>query len=292
MSQLFTNMLPYQAALFILGSIIAIGVILAFFISIVKQKPFRKQNIIMLLLSMVMIAWPSIRSVAYGDIKIETINQITEAQKNPTDTASLKIVEEGIKRLSADEHFQDDPAAKSIVARGHVLLGNYEKAKELIADVEKTNPAEVTQGLKDTIDIRMEAEAKFRTGINKINNLLIQYSTAAAQEKDTLAKTVAEEIVKLPHPHFIDEKSAAVLSGALKVTGNEVQSQMLAEKANAPLNISTPEVRKEEDAVVQNKIIPAEQIQPATNIYPTDQLKVLNWSEKNKAIVKANTIKH
>jgi hypothetical protein len=291
MTELFKNMLPYQAALFILGSIIAIGVILAFFISIVKQKPFKKQNIIMLLLSIVMIAWPSIRSVAYGDIKIETNNQIAEAQKNPADPASLKIVEDGINKLSGDEHFQNDPSAKNIVARGHVLLGNYEKAKELTDDVEKNNPAEVTPGLKDTINNAIKVETEFRAGINKINNMLVQYSTAAAEEKDSLAKTVATEIVKLPHPRFIDEKAATVLSSALKATGNEAQSQILTTKASAPLNISAPEVSKEEDAVMQNKVVTAAQIQPATEIHQQDKMKVLNWSQKFNAVVKTNTIK-
>lgn len=292
MQDLFKNMQPHEVVLFILGTIIAVAIVIAFVLWLfgMKEKKITATTITMLFFSIVMIAFSSIKSFEWGNLKFETLDKIMAVNAEPQNEEARKALEELLNKIASSNRYNDDASAKNIVAKAQLSLGEYEAAKETINDISEKQPEDLNTQLKDSINAESDEQNKFHEGVLTINSLLLDFENANRAQKDALAKSIAQKVTELPKVKYADVSSALVISNAFKVIGNHAQAEKMEQKASNPVASTAPADTMHKEAIIAPHIVSPEAL--ANYQKPkADSIKANQWIRSFNPVIKPAAMK-
>lgn len=225
-----------EVVLLVLGVVLFAVLIFAFVYQLRRQRSL-KSLIAFFLVSIVMIGYPSIKSVQYKDGAV-TLDKMTQAlSENPTDVKLREALDEKVKDVSP--RVANSPGDAVKLARAQFDLGREDEAARSLARVPPSNAdlPEVRELRK-----RIDQVDRLRSLASKVeSNPGDQQSRA--ELKQTLA---AADQVKWANPNAL-----AVVSKAQSAVGEHAKAQASIDKAIriAPNNTK---IRNQRDSLVHD----------------------------------------
>lgn len=148
---LLESLKSYEAVLLVCGIalfVVSLGSLIFF---VAKQRGIASLGVFFII-SIAMIAYPSIKKIQVGENTIETINEKTkELTENPHDDSARKVLQENLAHLEGRRI--TNPRTLTIVAKGHAALGDTTKALESVNKALVRNPRD-----QRTLDLRRQLE--------------------------------------------------------------------------------------------------------------------------------------
>jgi len=137
MTNLFDGLFLYEVILMLLGSVLFLVVIFL----IVKQKDINKNHLMGIGLSILMIAFPGIKSFSIQDGIINIEKNLEELKENPDDSATKKTLEQEVGTIG------DRPVKSSrnltTLSEANLELGKTQKAETLAKEALDKAPGNV-----------------------------------------------------------------------------------------------------------------------------------------------------
>lgn len=132
----FEGLYYYEWILLILG--IPFFLILVYFLirKIMQNQPV-KQLTVYFLISIAMIAYPSIKKIEFEGLKIELWNRATNARNSPTDTVARAEFEESVEQLGSRPL---SVQTEIIIAEGYEALDEKQKAMKRVDSILERRP--------------------------------------------------------------------------------------------------------------------------------------------------------
>jgi len=178
MTNLFDGLFLYEIILMLLGSILFLVVIFL----IVKQKDINKNHLMGIGFSIVMIAFPSIKSFSIQDGIINIEKNLEQLKDNPDDAATKKTLEQEVGSIG------DRPVANAkrltTLSEANLELGKTQKAETLAKEAldkapENIQAAEVVSVIEVEKDIEevqsnpknKKAKEKLHKRIDKLKKI-------------------------------------------------------------------------------------------------------------------------
>jgi len=225
-----------EVVLLVLGVVLFAVLIVAFVYQLRRQRSL-KSLIAFFLVSIVMIVYPSIRSIQYKDGAITLEKMTRELNENPTDVKLREALDEKIKDVAPRVANSPKDAVK--LARAQFDLGREDEAARSLERVPPSNA--------DLPEVR-----ELRTHIDQVDRLRslankVEANPGDQQSRGELQRTLAAaDQVKWANPNAL-----AVVSKAQSALGEHTKAEAAIEKAIriAPNN---PKIRRQRDSLVRN----------------------------------------
>ena len=178
MTNLFDGLFLYEIILMLLGSILFLVVIFL----IVKQKDINKNHLMGIGFSIVMIAFPSIKSFSIQDGIINIEKNLEELKDNPEDAATKKTLEQQVGSIG--DRPVNNPERLTTLSEANLELGKTQKAETLAKEALDKSPenkqaAEVVSVIEVEKDIKelksnpknKKAKEKLHKRIDKLKKI-------------------------------------------------------------------------------------------------------------------------
>jgi tetratricopeptide (TPR) repeat protein len=171
------------------------------------------------IISIVMIAYPSVQSIKYQDLMVTLNNQLQQVLANPTEQNSRTSLAQVANQVASRP--TTNPATIAALANAQYALGEEKTAQESLTKALQLDPAQPAAiALKNKI-----------TSVEKLRQLSseVQRNPESSAAKQQLAEVTAQ-VSKMP---LANPKAMVLLATAQKLTGNEEAAQTTAKKAMA-----------------------------------------------------------
>lgn len=226
---IFQGLYLYEILLLVFGSVFFLALLFALIYCFVQTKPI-KGLLPFFVASIIMIAFPGIKSFQYKDgmISLETYER--QLQRNPEDPKAREQLRKGLDAVQARPN--PDPKAWLTIARAQDALGNEQAA---LASLQPALRSQVAGS--DALKLKQRIE-----GFQALGTLTakIEQNPGDASAKEQLAHQVArvaleptanpEAIARLARAHAAlgqKEQAAANAERALKINPNLVAAPQL-----------------------------------------------------------------
>jgi len=200
--------------------------VVAFIVLVVKGKPFSKL-LVFFAVPIVMIGFPSIKSIQFHD-GVVTVEKLThDLQKDPTN-ATL--------RASLDKHVAEvtsrptaNPASVATIASGQFALGDH-----VAAETNLRKALEASPYLPQALELKKRIE---------LNDTLTKMISQAQQHPDDAAvkQNLRQAVSEADHLQIANPQLLTTVARAHAAIGNRTEALNLAEKAlaiNPNLNLA------------------------------------------------------
>ncbi len=94
----FEGLLYYERVLLVLGSIMFLFLLVAMIIYIFQKRPV-KGLLYFFVIPVLMIGWPGIEKISYGDLLVELDKKADEVKNNPTNPTARRELEQAIRDI-------------------------------------------------------------------------------------------------------------------------------------------------------------------------------------------------
>jgi tetratricopeptide (TPR) repeat protein len=171
------------------------------------------------IISIVMIAYPSVQSIKYKDLTVTLNNQLRQVLANPTDPNSRNSLAHVTDQVASRP--AKDAATIAILASAQYALGNEQSAKQNLNKALQIDPSQpVAITLRNKI-----------VSVEKLQQLsdTVQKDPANAAARQQLQE-VTSQVSRTP---LANPKALVILATAQKLTGNEEAAQRTEKKALA-----------------------------------------------------------
>ena len=300
----------HELILMILGFILGLVLIFIFLFTALKNKPNLKL-LYGFIAPLVMIGYPSIRSIEFGKDVIKIDKLVEKVNANPTDTIVQKELIQNLQELPASR-CRTSSDALAAIANAQASLGQYDSAKVMsqrAVDLDKKNEKAIESNKIITEKWQMQKLTEQRIG--KLNVFVKEWELRPndPQVWDSIAMHYNNLVINSKPVHLDNSKILVVAEAAaivgekqraeqitnnvLKVTPNEKEAKKLKEEFKSKRNDSrfnTPKVKtkvvdkaKEARAKVEALPAPAPVYQD-TNLrirfIPKTGIAIRKWNAK------------
>lgn len=226
-------MLSYEIILAVMGMVFFLVLLFALVWSIMKKRTFIKL-LPFFILPIIMVAYPTLKSIRVGDIILDIQAQSKIVENNPGDTSAVKKLEASLEQLKGDERLSNNSDALLAAARAEMVLGNYDSASVSLDKAQQADPN--TAGI---VSLRNELNQKIELNnvfINNVAKLKTQIATLKESPGDT------ESINKINHtlseikvPRYVKPDQVLTIAKAYAISGDKQQSlKIIDHVASAP----------------------------------------------------------
>lgn len=233
----------HELIMMILGFILGLALIFVFLFTSLKGKP----NLRLLygfVAPTVMIGYPSIKSVEFGNNVVKIDKLVDKVNANPTDTLAQRELVQTVQTLPTSRVLTSSDALAT-VANAQAALGQYDSAKVTIqkaVNMDNTS-AKAIESQKDIIT-KLEIQKKTEQNIQQIDNVVkeIQEHPNDLKLRDDLRQHLNKLELTASQPIHIDGKKMLVVAQAVDILGQPQEAIQLADevsKANPKLSEAT-----------------------------------------------------
>jgi tetratricopeptide (TPR) repeat protein len=234
--QLLDGLYLYEVVLLALGVVLFLVVLAAFVALLSKGKSYSKL-LPFLLVSLLMMGYPSVKSVSYNNGVVTVDTATTELQENPTDATVRQKLQTAVQDTAARP--TTDPKILAAIAAGQFALGDHSAAETNLKMALQKSP-------QLPAALALEKRIALNSDLQSLTTELAQHPQDDAA-KAKLAQAVAQgSALKIASPTFITN-----LARAQAAVGNKNQALALTDRA---LKIQ-PNLK--EAMVLQKQITPA-----------------------------------
>ncbi len=213
---IFQGLYLYEIVLLIFGSVLFFALLFALIYCFVQTKPI-KGLLPFFLVSIIMIAFPGIKSFQYKDgmISIETYER--QLQRNPEDLQAREQLRKGLDAVQGRPN--SDPNSSLVIARAHYALGNEQAA---LASLQPALRSQTTSTEASNLEKKIEA-------FQAIDSLTtrIEQNPADASAKEQLA----HQVTQVEHEPTANPEAIARVARAQAALGQKEQAVANAQKA-------------------------------------------------------------
>jgi hypothetical protein len=210
MDSLFSGLKLYEVLLMFLGTILFMSLLFILIWKVVKEKAI-KSLLMFFLLPIVMIGYPSIKSISFGDFKAELQETTRQVAETPSDT----VAHSKLLRLLAQVDYnrvKDDPATLTEIANAYSAIGNYDTALTIVDKaVEQGKGAGETQRVKEDIENKKKTKDEFDRKVAVLNGIVDSEKKPDAEQ----TKEVAEILATIRPPVYVSSESTVTIAKAL-----------------------------------------------------------------------------
>lgn len=226
MNGFFQNMLPYEVILVIMGMVLFLALVFLLIWSVMKKRsvttllPF-------FLLPVIMVAYPTIKSIKIGNIAIDNINKVKGltdiVTEHPADTAAAGQLKDAVAQLKATQRIGQNGTALLTIANAQMALGKYDSASLYLDKAIKVAPAmgqidSSKQALRQKIKLRED----FSKNIGALNDEIEQLKKSPDDTQSVQRITDALTILK--YPDYVHPNEALTLAKCYAIAGDRQQS--------------------------------------------------------------------
>lgn len=152
--ELINGLYLYEVVLLVLGVMLFLVLLFAFSVLVIRGRPFGKL-LSFFMLPIVMVGYPSIESIEFGDNMLRLTMQMHELEKDPTNSNIRKSVESQLDEVSGRVVVKAETNIE--LARAELALGKEAVAKEKIDKVLRSSPQQLAAiELKKQIDLKRD----------------------------------------------------------------------------------------------------------------------------------------
>lgn len=233
----------HELIMMILGFILGLALIFVFLFTSLKGKP----NLRLLygfVAPTVMIGYPSIKSVEFGNNVVKIDKLVDKVNANPTDTLAQRELVQTVQTLPASRILTSSDALVS-VAKAQAALGQYDSAKVTIQKAVNMDNTSI-KAIESQKDImtKLEIQKKTEQNIQQIDNVVkkIQEHPNDLLLRDSLRRHLNKLETTASQPVHIDGQKLLVVAQAVDILGQPQEAIQLADevsKANPKLSEAT-----------------------------------------------------
>lgn len=236
MSKFFGDMLPYEIIMAVMGVVIFLALVFLLVWMVMKKRSI-VTLIPFFLISVVMVAFPTLSSVKVGDFIIDIREKTRLVQDNPTDKEAVQQLNEALVKLNNSSKLSNNSEALVAGANAEIALGEYGSASEKIEKAEKINPE--ANGLvrtKELIKEKVEIQENFKKNIEQLNSAISQLEASPADKavKDRIAMHLSE--IKVPD--YVDPGELQTIARSYAIIGQRETSLQVIEKVEPQVAVS------------------------------------------------------
>lgn len=247
MNSLFKNMLSYEIILAVMGMVIFIALVFLLIYNVMK-----KQSITTLLpfflVPIIMVAYPTLKSIKVGDIILDIQEQAKIVEQNPKDTAAAQQLEKSIAQIKSNDRLLNNSNALVAVANAQMVLGNYSAATNFLNKAKQVDPE--TAGIVSVgneLNQRIEVRNNF---VNKIDDLKNQISNLKRSPGDTLSlKKLNKTLAEINPPRYVQPDEAVVIAKSYAIAGEKQQSLQIINKLDSTQSASKNNIATLKDSI-------------------------------------------
>lgn len=300
----------HELILMVLGFILGLVLIFIFLFTALKQKPNLKL-LYGFIAPLVMIGYPSIRSIEFGKDVIKIDKLVEKVNQNPTDTTAQRELVQNLQELPASR-CKTSSDALAAIANAQASLGQYDSAKVMsqrAVDLDKKNEKAIESNKIITEKWQMQKLTEQRIG--KLNEFVKQWELQPnnIQVWDSIATHYNNLVINSKPVHLDNSKILVVAQAAaivgekqraeqitnnvLKVTPNQKEAEKLKEDIKSKRTdnrFNTPKVKtkitdKAKDAKTKIEALPAPApVYQDTNLrirfIPKTGIAIRKWNAK------------
>jgi|SRR5882724_11641286 len=214
--RLFDGLFLYEIVLLVLGVLLFLVLLWALASSLKAGKPVAK-IFPFIAISVVMIAYPSIKSVNISASEVKIEKDVAEVEQNPTNVAKRDALASDIAAISSRP--VSDPNVNTTLARAQLALGNTAAAQQHIDKALQASPkfAAAVQ-LQDRIELEKKLPALTQAVQQDANN---EQAKAALQQAVTSVNSKA----------LVNPETMVNVAKAQAALGDNTQAQINIDKA-------------------------------------------------------------
>ncbi len=236
----------HELILMVLGFILGLVLIFIFLFTALKNKPNLKL-LYGFIAPLVMIGYPSIRSIEFGKDVIKIDKLVEKVNANPTDTIAQRELVQNLQELPASR-CKTSSDALAAIANAQASLGQYDSARVMsqrAVDLDKKNEKAIESNKIITEKWKMQKLTEQRIGklnefvkewelhptdIQVWDSIAIHYSNLVMNSKPVHLDN-SKILVVAQAAAIIGEKQRAeqITNNVLKVTPNEKEAEKLRE---------------------------------------------------------------
>lgn len=210
------SILLYQSLLMIMGIIIFIVLVFLLIWSVIKKRSF-VTLLPFFLIPVIMVAFPTLRSVKIGDIVINVKKLTAIVNNNPADTGAGNQLEKSVEQLKATGNLARNGDALLAVANAQIALGKYDSAALYLNKAGQTasQPSEIISAKKE-LNHAITLNQNFSHRIQELNRLI---ENLKKRPDDTaVLHEIGKTLSTLQVPHYITSQEAETLAKAQAVS--------------------------------------------------------------------------
>ena len=217
----------HELILMILGFILGLVLIFIFLFTALKQKPNLKL-LYGFIAPLVMIGYPSIRSIEFGKDVIKIDKLVEKVNQNPTDTTAQRELVQNLQELPASR-CKTSSDALAAIANAQASLGQYDSAKVMsqrAVDLDKKNEKAIESNKIITEKWQMQKLTEQRIG--KLNVFVKQWELQPnnIQVWDSIA-THYNNLVINSKPVHLDNNKILVVAQAAAIVGEKQRAEQI-----------------------------------------------------------------
>lgn len=215
-------MLPYEIILSVMGIIIFLALIFLMVWMVMKKRsitillPF-------FLISIVMVAFPTLSSVKVGDFIIEIREQAKLVRNNPNDTEAVQNLLNSLNQIDSNKKLLNNSDALIAAAEAKIVLGDYESASEYLEKGKELNPesAEISS-TQDLLNEKIASKKQFQKNINSLNIAIEQLKETPSDSR--AIRSVEEILTEMKAPDYVSADEVLTIARSYAIVGQQKQS--------------------------------------------------------------------
>lgn len=216
MSAFTQGLYPFEVVLLFGGVALLVILLIGLVAGLIRGK-IPTILIPLFIISIVMIAYPSVQSIKYQDLTVSLNNQLQQVLANPTDPSTRNTLAQVASQVASRPGA--DNTTLTTLASAQYALGDESAAKANLDKVLKADPSQpAAVTLKNKI-----------TAVDKLDQLTstVEKNPGDAAAKQQLAATTSQ-VSKLP---LANSQAIATLAKAQTLTGDQQAAQKSTQKA-------------------------------------------------------------
>lgn len=216
MENLLAGLKLHEILLMFLGVILFLALVFILIWKVMKGTSI-KSLAIFFLLPIVMIGYTSIKSIAWGDLKIDVNETARAVNNNPNDTTAANKLALLLQQMDLDR-IKGDPQALLGVANAESALGNYDTALSIVnQSIESGGANAEAEKTKADIETKMRVKHAFEKQLDAINVIMKDNAVSEAQKTEKVAGILST----IEPPVYISKQSSLTLAKAFSVVNEK-----------------------------------------------------------------------
>lgn len=250
----FDSMPPYEFILLIMGVVFFL-VLLFLLVWGIMHKRSISTLLPFFLAPIIMVAYPTIKSVTIGNVVINTTNTVTEFTKivdnNPGDTVAVANLKKATTELKTTKGVEQNGQALLAITNAQIAMGSYDSASLYLNKAEKVAPGLAKIGVtRQVLTNKIKLQQDFSSNISLLNE---EIGKLKRSQGDTVyLHRIAQTLANLKVPEYVHSNELVTVAKSYAVIGNQEQSLAIIQKLSAPSAAENNHITALKDSIEQH----------------------------------------
>lgn len=211
----------HEIILMILGFILGLSLVFVFIYTALKNR-LNLLLIYFFIAPVVMIGYPSIRSIEFGKDVVKIERLVEQVNNDPLDTDAQKELINNLKQLPASR-CKTSSEAMLAIAHAQTALGQYDSAFVTINRAVELDPNSVrARESHRAIEEKKETQKRFEKRIRQLEDVIKKLEKQPADTK--LRDTIAQNLRQLDAPVHLENHQIILVAKALAIMDNKLEA--------------------------------------------------------------------